>query len=151
MVKGASGFEVAIRNKAIDVGGKKVQDDEVELKLGSNDSNKNLLDYNDTKKAYEELSEASKAFDDKHAPWKTKTYWALPENVRNAIDVAKKKSMHSEFWYKLENLNDKLMIFKMLFYSKMHHHQRVFYEKKKVEMEIRLKEEQARYEKEMAK
>ena len=56
-------------------------------------------------------------------PWKDAAYWQLPENVRNAIDIAKEKSAHSEFYYKLENLNEKLMIFKMLFYSKMPHHQ----------------------------
>jgi len=55
-------------------------------------------------------------------PWKDADYYRLPENVRHAIDVAKMKSAHSEFWYKLENLNEKLMIFKMLFYSKMPHH-----------------------------
>ena len=71
--------------------------------------------------------------------------------MRAAIDVAKLKSKHSEFWYKLENLNDKLMIFKMLFYSKMPHHQKVFYEKKKAEMDERMQQEQAKYEKEMAK
>ena len=28
-------------------------------------------------------------------------YWALPENVRSAIDMAKMKSKHSEFYYRL--------------------------------------------------
>ena len=55
--------------------------------------------------------------------WKNKAYYALPENVRNAIDIAKEKSAHSEFWHKLENLNDKLSIFKMLFYTKVPRHQ----------------------------
>ena len=33
--------------------------------------------------------------------YKTKAYWQLPENVRNAIDVAKMKAKHSEFYYRL--------------------------------------------------
>jgi len=33
--------------------------------------------------------------------YKTAQYWSLPENVRNAIDIAKVKSKHSEFFYKL--------------------------------------------------
>ena len=33
--------------------------------------------------------------------YKNDQYWALPENVRNAIDVAKMKSKHSEFYYRL--------------------------------------------------
>ena len=33
--------------------------------------------------------------------YKNKAYWNLPENVRNAIDLAKMKSKHSEFYYKL--------------------------------------------------
>jgi len=51
--------------------------------------------------------------------WRNKAYWRLPENVRHAIDVAKMKSKHSEFWYKLETLNDKIYIFRSIFYSRM--------------------------------
>ena len=36
-----------------------------------------------------------------HAYWRNAAYWRLPENVRHAIDVAKMKSKHSEFWYRL--------------------------------------------------
>ena len=42
----------------------------------------------------------------------------MPENVRNAVDLAKIKSKHSEFWYRLETLNDKIFIFRSIFYSK---------------------------------
>lgn len=39
---------------------------------------------------------------DKHdESYKNKAYWNLPENVRNAIDLAKMKSKHSEFYYRL--------------------------------------------------
>ena len=33
--------------------------------------------------------------------YRNKAYWQLPENVRNAIDLAKIKSQHSDFFYKL--------------------------------------------------
>ena len=51
--------------------------------------------------------------------YKNKAYWNLPENVRNAIDLAKMKSKHSEFYYKLQTLNDKIYVFRTHFYSKM--------------------------------
>ena len=43
------------------------------------------------------------------------------------------------------------MIFKMLFYSKMPHHQRVFYEKKKKYLEQLMKEQKIREAKEKEK
>ena len=84
-------------------------------------------------------------------PWKDAAYWKLPENVRNAIDIAKVKSAHSEFWYKLENMNEKLMIFKHLFYGKMPHHQQVFYEKQQALLAQKMKNKKESYEKEMRK
>lgn len=62
-------------------------------------------------------------------------YWALPENVRAAIDVAKMKSKHSEFYYRLQTLNDKIFIFRNIYYDKMPSFQRVFLERKKKELE----------------
>lgn len=51
--------------------------------------------------------------------YKTKAYWQLPENVRNAIDVAKKKANHSEFYYRLQRLSDKILVFRSVFYSRI--------------------------------
>ena len=51
--------------------------------------------------------------------YKDANYWALPENVRNAIDVAKMKSKHSAFYYRLQTLNDKIFIFRHMYYDKM--------------------------------
>jgi len=51
--------------------------------------------------------------------WKNEQYWALPENVRNAIDVAKMKKKHSDFYYRLRLLNDKIHIYTSIFYSKV--------------------------------
>jgi hypothetical protein len=32
----------------------------------------------------------------------------LPENVINAIMIAQNKKQHSDFWYKLSGLNDRI-------------------------------------------
>ena len=34
--------------------------------------------------------------------YKNDNYWSLPPNVRNAIDLAKQKSTHTEFFHQLE-------------------------------------------------
>jgi hypothetical protein len=79
-----------------------------------------------------ELSEDEDAHADGPCPghWKTKAYYNLPENVRNAIDIAKTKSKHSEFWYKLQTLNDKIFVYRSVYYSKMPAYQKAFIEKK---------------------
>ena len=51
--------------------------------------------------------------------WKNNAYWRLPENVRAAIDTAKLRSRHTDFWYRLEKLNDKIYVYRQLFYNKM--------------------------------
>ena len=76
----------------------------------------------------DELSSDSSSYDGKpqkkvhipdDAPWKNKEYYRLPPNVRNAIDIAEMKKKHSSFFYKLETLNDKIFVFRELYYSKM--------------------------------
>lgn len=52
-------------------------------------------------------------------PWQNEKYWKLPENVRNAIDIAELKQKHTEFWRRLETLNDKIYVFRSVFYTKM--------------------------------
>ena len=49
--------------------------------------------------------------------YRNKSYWALPENVRHAIDISKKKSKHSEFYNKMTALNEKISVYKMIFYA----------------------------------
>ena len=71
--------------------------------------------------------------------WRNADYWRLPENVRNAIDVAKVKSKHTEFWHRLEILNDKIFIFRSMFYSRMPAFQKAFLEKKRAILEDRLR------------
>jgi hypothetical protein len=51
--------------------------------------------------------------------WRNAAYYRLPENVRAAIDVAKMKSKHTEFWYRLQTLNDKIFVFRSVFYTRM--------------------------------
>lgn len=47
--------------------------------------------------------------------YKNTAYWALPLNVRNAIDLAKSKEKQSEFSKRLEDLNDKIYIYNRVF------------------------------------
>lgn len=44
--------------------------------------------------------------------YKNAAYWALPENVRHAIDISKKKSKHSAFYNRMNALNDKIAVYK---------------------------------------
>lgn len=77
--------------------------------------------------------------------WKNASYWKLPENVRSAIDIARKKAHHSDFYYRLEVLNDKLLVFQDMFYTNMPQHQKTFYERKKYELEEKLEEQRAKH------
>lgn len=67
--------------------------------------------------------------DDAH--WKNKEYYRLPENVRNAIDIAEMKQKHTSFFNKLQTLNDKILVFRSVFYNRMPEYQRIFMEKKR--------------------
>jgi len=49
--------------------------------------------------------------DEQVCDWKNKAYWSLPENVRAAIDLAKAKKKHSDFYYKLKVTNDKIQVY----------------------------------------
>lgn len=63
--------------------------------------------------------------------------------------MAKLKSKHSDFWYRLQTMNDKLFVFRSVFYGAVPQYQRVFLEKKQKALEDKLKEEKALFEKEM--
>ena len=43
---------------------------------------------------------------------------ALPENCQNAILLAIEKKKHSDFYYKLQHVTDKLDVFTDIFYDK---------------------------------
>ena len=44
---------------------------------------------------------------------------SLPPNVRAAIEKSQQKAKHSEFYYKLSDLNQKIGLYKKIFYSKI--------------------------------
>ena len=70
--------------------------------------------------------------------------------MRKAIDVAKMKSKHSEFYYRLQTLNDKIFVFRNVYYDKMPNFQRVFLERKKKELELKLARQKKMFEYEMS-
>ena len=81
-----------------------------------------------TKDALEDASDESSERDDiQEDHWKNRQYWALPENVRHAIDTAQLKKKHSDFYYRLRLLNDKIHIFTSIFYNKVPSYQRNWY------------------------
>lgn len=66
--------------------------------------------------------------------------------MRNAIDLANMKSKHTQFWHRLEALNDKIFVFRDVFYGKVPTYQRLFYEKKRKQLEMELKMEKEKFE-----
>ena len=50
--------------------------------------------------------------------WRNKDYWALPENIREIVDLnAVRRGEHrTDFYNKLQNLNDKINVYKAAFY-----------------------------------
>ena len=43
--------------------------------------------------------------------YRNSKYWSLPENVRHAIDLTKKKQKHSDFYTRLRSLNEKISVY----------------------------------------
>ena len=65
---------------------------------------------------------ASSEEDDKTHPsfWRRdQAYYSLPDNVRHAIENSKIKAKHSEFYYRLKGLNEKISTYKHFFYDKV--------------------------------
>lgn len=81
--------------------------------------------------------------------WKTEAYFRLPDNVKKAIDFAEMKSQHSQFWYKLQTLNDKIFVFRQMFYDKQPIYHKNFLLKKQKALEEKLKKEKEEYEEKM--
>ena len=50
----------------------------------------------------------------------------LPDNVRNAIMVAQQKKKHSDFFYKMKHLNDKIHAFTSIFYNNEPSYQKIW-------------------------
>lgn len=81
--------------------------------------------------------------------WRTEEYWKLPENVRKAIDTANMKSKHSQFYDKLQSLNDKIYVFKDVFYTRIPTYQANYLEKKRIALEQKVKNEKRKFKRDM--
>ena len=74
--------------------------------------------------------------------YKTEAYWSLPENVRQAIDCARRKAKHSDFYIRLKSLNDKIGVYKKIFYTKTPKYEQMFMERKRKRLESMMRKEQ---------
>lgn len=63
--------------------------------------------------------------------YKDGKYWALPEHVRNAIDIARAKTKHSDFYGSLRALNDKIKVYRLVFYGKDTNYDRTYLRQKR--------------------
>ena len=97
----------------------------------------------------ESSSDQSSDRDEKIECWKDEKYWALPANVRNAIDMAQMKKKHSDFYYRLRVLTDKIHVFTSIFYNKMPTYQVKWIEKKKKDLEEKLKKQRLQFQDEV--
>ena len=77
--------------------------------------------------------------------WRNSQYWALPENVRNAIDVAQMKKKHSNFYYRLRLLNDKIAVFTSIFYNNVPKYQQKWYQQKQKMLQEQLQREKFQF------
>lgn len=55
-----------------------------------------------------------------------KTLANLPKNVQDAILLAHNKKKHSDFFYRLRDVNNKVQIFTHLFYGKVQFHEKIW-------------------------
>ena len=61
---------------------------------------------------------------------KDEKFYSLPDNVQKAILTGMEKSKHSDFYYKLQHLNEKIVLYKKLFYGKIPSYQKSYMAKK---------------------
>ena len=94
---------------------KSMNENEIEKKLASIDH---------------ESDKSSERGEINESEWKNEQYYQLPENVRTAIDTAKMKQKHSDFYNRLRLLNDKIHIFTSIFYNKVPKYQMNWYQQK---------------------
>ena len=57
-------------------------------------------------------------------------FFDLPQNVRQAVTNAKMHQKHSDFYYKLKDLNAKIGTYRHVFYNRMPAHERAFLARK---------------------
>ena len=78
------------------------------------DGDKSAVDIssmNDSPSPKSKNSDSSDTDSEAKQNYKTKQYYKLPVNVRKAIDLARQKSKHSDFYYELKSLNDKINVY----------------------------------------
>ena len=63
--------------------------------------------------------------------------------------MAQLKKKHSDFYYRLRVLNDKIHVFTNIFYNKVPSYQEKWYEKKRRELEDKIQSQQVKFEQEM--
>lgn len=90
----------------------------------------------------DEYTESSEEDMEAKINYKNSAYWALPENVRHAIDCARKKSKHSDFYNRLRSLNDKIGVYKKVFYTKTPNYEKAFMDRKRQRLEELMLREQ---------
>lgn len=73
--------------------------------------------------------------------YKTAAYWNMPENVRHAIDKARSKSKHSDFYAHLKTLTEKIGVYKKLFYTKRPMYERSYMDKQRMKIGDMVKKE----------
>ena len=111
--------------------------------LGSNfDSQLTPIVTESEEPSYQYVETSSEEDPEAKVNYKNYTYWALPDNVRHAIDTAKRKSKHSDFYIRLKGLNDKIGVYKKLFYDKQPRYEKMFLERKRRRLEALMRKEQ---------
>ena len=90
--------------------------------------------------------------DDKTQPnfWRrTDEYETLPTNVKKAIDVGKLKAKHSQFYYRMKDLNHKITVYKQIFDSRIPAFQRAFMKKRLLAKQEKQQKARLQFEREM--
>ena len=78
-------------------------------------------------------NDSEEAFD--QGSYKDEAYWSLPENVRHAIDLTKRKHQHSDFYSRLTSLNDKIGVYQKCFYTKTPKFEQTYIQRKRQRLE----------------
>ena len=73
----------------------------------------------------------------------------MPKHVQDAIVNGKKKAKHSEFYYKLRGLNEKINLYTKLFYNRVPAYQRAYMQKRVMEKQEKQRREREAFEKEL--
>ena len=90
--------------------------------------------------------------DDKDDPnffRRDKKFYNLPKSVQLAIENSLKRAKHSNFYFKLQDLNDKISLYRKLFDSKIPSYQLAYMARKLEERQVKQKKDREGFEKEL--